>query len=94
MPFRKGQSGNPGGRPKREWSWSGELAKAVEASAKDGKPIKYHVARSLVAEALKGNVMAQKELMNRMDGMPQQDVTSGGEAIGAVMVYKPVKNKE
>ena len=94
MPFKKGQSGNPGGRPKRDWTWSGELQKAVEEMAKDGKDIKYHVVRSLLAEALKGNINAQRELMNRMDGMPQQDVTSGGESIQSVIVYKPEKNEE
>ena len=62
--------------------------------AKDGKDIKYHVVRSLLAEALKGNINAQRELMNRMDGMPQQDVTSGGESIQSVIVYKPEKNEE
>lgn len=70
--FKKGQSGNPKGAPKREWTWAGVLADAVEEMAKDGKPMKVHIARSLLAEALKGNVLAQKELMNRMDGMPAQ----------------------
>ena len=94
MPFKKGQSGNPGGRPKRDWTWSGELQKAVEEMAKDGQAIKFKVVRSLLAEALKGNINAQRELMNRMDGMPQQDVTSGGESIQSVIVYKPEKNEE
>ena len=78
MPFQKGYSGNPGGRPKKDWTWSSVLEEAVEEAAKDGKPIKHHVASSLVGEALKGNVIAIKELMNRMDGMPNQQVETSG----------------
>jgi len=70
--FKPGQSGNRKGAPKKEWTWSSELKKAVEEKAKDGKPIKYHVSRSLVNQALKGNVNALREMMNRMDGMPKQ----------------------
>lgn len=73
MPFRRGDKNiNRNGAPKRNWTWSGVLAKAVDEKAKDGKPIKVHIARSLLAEALKGNVIATKEIMNRMDGMPNQ----------------------
>lgn len=90
--FKKGESGNPGGRPKRDWTWAGVLQEAVEAMAKDGQPIKKHIANSLLAEALKGNVMAQKELMNRMDGMPNQqtDMTTDGEPLRIMFVAKPI----
>ena len=77
--FVKGQSGNPKGAPKREWTWEGELTKAVEEVAKDGKPIKYHVSRSLINEALKGNPQAIKHLMDRMDGQPNQPIEQSGE---------------
>lgn len=71
--FVKGESGNPKGRPKRDWTWSGVLENAVERINEDsGKSVKEEVADSLVREALKGNILAQKELMNRMDGMPSQ----------------------
>lgn len=92
--FVKGQSGNPKGAPKREWTWSGVLKEAVEEMAKDGKPIKVHIAKSLLREALKGNVMAQRELMNRMDGMPQQQLEHSGEIKNSVTIYKPEKNKK
>ena len=81
--FKPGQSGNPAGRPKRDWTWAGVLENAVEKAEESGKTVKEIVAESLVKEAIKGNVMAQKEIMNRMDGMPQQstDITSGGEPL-------------
>ena len=83
MTFVKGKSGNPRGAPKRNWTWSGELQKAVERKKEDGIPIKRAVAESLVSQALLGNVVATKELMNRMDGLPNQstDITSGGKPI-------------
>jgi len=81
--WKKGRSGNPLGRPKREWTWSSVLQEAVEKSKKDGIPVKVHVVESLIKTARAGNVYAIKELMNRMDGMPQQptDITSGGKPL-------------
>lgn len=86
--YKPGQSGNPNGRPKRDWTWSGVLEKAVQEEL-NGVALKDAVAKSLIKEALKGNVIAAKELMNRMDGMPQQDVTSGGKAIKGPTVFIP-----
>lgn len=77
--FKKGQSGNPKGAPKRAWTWAGELQKAVEKKNLDGVAIKEAVAESLIDQALQGNVIASKELMNRMDGMPQQDLNLAGK---------------
>ena len=76
--FKKGQSGNPKGAPKRNWTWAGELEKAVQRKYKDGTPVKQAVADSLVTQAVGGNVVATKELMNRMDGMPPQPVEQQG----------------
>lgn len=87
--FEPGKSGNPKGRPKRAWTWSKLLEEAVEEVAKDGKSLKYHMARAMVKEILKGNVQAFNAVSNRMDGMPQQDITSAGEKIEAPIVFIP-----
>ena len=82
--FKKGQSGNPGGRPKREWSWSGLLEKVgEEIEPKSGQKFKDLVTRRLWVDAVNGSLGAQKEILNRMDGMPKQstDITSGGEKL-------------
>lgn len=92
--FKPGQSGNPKGAPKRNWTWSGELQKAVEKKDEKGIPIKQALAQSLVNEGLKGNVQAFNAMANRMDGMPQQDITTDGEKIEGVVIYKPEKNEE
>ncbi len=84
--WKPGQSGNPKGAPKRNWTWSGVLQKAVQKKAKDGRPIKDIIADSLIAETFKGNVQAHKAIMDRMDGLPQQDITSAGDKLSPIQV--------
>jgi hypothetical protein len=95
MAFQKGVSGNPGGRPKRDWSWASELEKAVNETEKQtGKTFRELVAKRVVAEAASGNINAIKELINRMDGFPlaYTDITSEGEKLEGIIIYKPEKN--
>jgi len=88
--WKPGQSGNPAGRPKKDWTWKELLEEAaeeiIEIKGKDGaisarKELKKLVARKLLTLAAGGNVQAARELMNRMDGMPQQkvDVEASGD---------------
>lgn len=92
--FKPGQSGNIKGAPKREWTWAGVIQEAVEQQEEDGTPIKSSVVKSLVREAKRGNVMAIKELMNRMDGMPlQPNADIPEDQIDEYLhIYKPEKN--
>jgi hypothetical protein len=84
MPFKKGQSGNPGGRPKKEWTWSKLLEKiGEEEEPKSGKKFKELVSRRLWVECVNGNMPAIKELFNRMEGMPKQQT----EIQGAVNIF-------
>lgn len=101
MPFKKGDPNiNRNGAPKRAWTWSGVLEKAMEIkmTSKTGeeRTVKQIVATSLIDQAINGNVVAAKEIMNRMDGMPKQetDITTGGDKINTLIVYKPDKNAE
>ena len=71
--FKPGQSGNPGGRPKKDWTWSGLLEQiANEVEPKSGKPFKELVSRRLWVDAVNGNLAAVKEILNRMEGLPMQ----------------------
>jgi hypothetical protein len=73
MPFKKGVSGNPGGRPKREWTWANLLEQVGdEIETKSGKKFKDLVTKRLWVDAVNGSLGAQKEILNRMDGMPMQ----------------------
>lgn len=93
--FKPGQSGNPKGAPKKDWTWASVLKEAVEEEAKTGRPVKELMAKSMVREVMKGNVNAFNAVVNRMDGMPSQktDITSDGEAIG-VVIYRPKRPDE
>lgn len=73
MPFQKGVSGNPGGRPKKDWTWGQILEEvAEEIEPKTGKKYKELVSRRVWISAVNGNMIAIKELWNRMDGLPKQ----------------------
>lgn len=82
--WKKGQSGNPSGRPKREWTWSGLLEQvANEIETNTGKQFKELVTKRLFIAAVNGDVHAMKEIFNRMEGLPRQgvdlDITSSLE---------------
>ena len=88
--FKPGQSGNPKGGPKREWTWSGLLEQAGEEiyTDKNGTKIQFKamVTKRLWLEAAKGDMVAIKEIFNRMDGMPKQSVALGGEDGNAITI--------
>lgn len=72
--FEKGRSGNPKGRPPKEWTMTGLYKEAGEEETETGEPRKKIVARKLWEKAQKGDVLAIKELGNRIDGMPKQSM--------------------
>lgn len=71
--FKPGQSGNPNGRPKREWTWASLLEQVgEEIEPKSKQKFKDLVSKKLWIKAVNGDVIAIKEILNRMDGMPVQ----------------------
>ncbi len=81
--FKPGQSGNPNGRPKREWTWAGLLEEAMEEQDETGESYKKIIVRKARTLGIKGDMTAIKEIMNRMDGMPKQamDMDMSGNVI-------------
>lgn len=74
MPWEKGQSGNPKGRPKRGVSMAEELQKILRSKDEEtGKTNRFLIAQSLVKAAKDGNVMAAREIFDRIDGKVQAD---------------------
>lgn len=67
--FKKGETGNPQGRPKRT-----RLTDALREQLQESHPKKPEetiaelIARRLIAEALKGNMQAIKEVFDRSEG--------------------------
>ncbi|MCP3681660.1 MAG: hypothetical protein GY861_03125 [bacterium] len=84
--WKPGQSGNPKGRPKKEWTWASLVREAMDEEDETGQPVKKGVSRALAIKALTGDVQAIREIGNRIDGMPPQstDLTSGGDKIERV----------
>lgn len=79
---------NRDGRPKEPWTMTGLYKEALDEESETGVPRKIIVARKLVQLAERGDVVAIKELGNRIDGMPQQktDLTTNGKDINPVLV--------
>lgn len=75
-PFVKGQSGNPAGRPP-------EISKAMAkllVQEKNGINALEAILRSVLNEALKGNIHAAKLLLDRAYGMaPQKHELTGSD---------------
>ena len=72
MPFKKGQSGNPGGRPK-EKPFADALRMEIAAAGEDHRALR-RVARKLIENAEAGDIRAIRELADRLDGKPIQAV--------------------
>lgn len=79
--FKPGQSGNPKGRPKRDWTVQSLIEEAMEESDESGIPAKKIIYQKLVNLAKRGDIQAVKEINQRLDGMPQQktDLTTNGK---------------
>ena len=85
-PFKKGQSGNPNGRPKIP-----DLSEAISKilnEEKDGMIALDAVLKALRARAIKGDVRAIQELLDRAYGKAKQyiDHTTDGEPINQINV--------
>lgn len=86
-PWKPGESGNPNGRPKRGWTWADLVEEAASEllGTTSGEKIeaKKIIAKRLVKMAAEGDRQAIKDIMDRMDGYPQQstDLTTQGGRI-------------
>lgn len=91
--WKPGQSGNPKGRPPAGESWA-EILRQVgeETYPRTGKPFKEAVSRKIWNMAAAGDIQSIKEIMNRMDGMPQQNL--GVEGSLTVVIDKSLEKKQ
>lgn len=82
MPFVKGQSGNPGGRPK-EKPFRDALRVELAATGEDAKALR-DIARALIGKAQDGDIQAIREIADRLDGKPTQGLEHTGENGGPI----------
>ena len=90
--WKPGQSGNPTGRPKDEKMMSDVLrellecdslkmtveanGKSVNIDIKADRKLKYAIGIALVAEGVKGDVKAFREIADRVEGRAVQNINS------------------
>ena len=77
--WKSGQSGNPKGRPKSDYSVSEqarEVLSEVNVYDADGRSIRYGILKKMATEALGGNVYAATWLFDRAYGkVPDKIIT-------------------
>jgi Family of unknown function (DUF5681) len=77
--FRKGQSGNPGGRPRSEISLTALLREALaEFDGADKETKARKIVDALVVAAIAGNVKAIEHAWERIDGPADRKPVSSG----------------
>lgn len=72
--FKKGESGNPKGRPPKGYS----ITEAFKSMLAAEPETKREIVESIRQKALKGDTTAQKLIWNYMDGMPKQSEDDPG----------------
>jgi len=94
MPFHKGESGNPKGRPKMP-NLRDAIAKILNEE-KDGKTALDAILAALRAKATKGDIRAAQELLDRGFGKSKQliDVTADGEKITTSITFKKFNEQQ
>lgn len=94
--FKKGQSGNPSGKPKGTINLSARIRRELEALAPDKKQqFADLVAKKIVAEMLKGKVDLIRDFMDREEGKPKTPIEHSGtlniaEIIASEKVIEPI----
>lgn len=84
------QNINRNGRPPKGYS----ITEMMQEMLNSNPEIKKKIGKQIAKKAAAGDMTAIKTLWNYMDGMPQQDITSGGEKLAGPTIYKPSVNGE
>jgi hypothetical protein len=75
MPFERGQSGNPKGRPRKGKSLTEALEKILKQKREDGRKNYDALADTLVKLAIEDkNITAIRYIMDRVDGRPKETI--------------------
>ena len=80
MTFAPGQSGNPGGRPKRAKLWQDAIIRAIKRREQDDPQALEKLADKLLSQVAAGDVAAMREFGDRVDGKVAQAIVGDDEA--------------
>ncbi len=78
-PWKPGESGNPDGRPRDQFSFMGILRAALAEKNKAGKSVGQRLVERYIKLGLAGNGQALEALMARIDGKPAQSLKLTGD---------------
>jgi len=84
-PFKKGQSGNPKGRPKKLPHLE-ELLADILGEDKEGITAAEAILRALRAKATKGDIRAAEVLLERAYGKAKQGIELSGTNEGPIQI--------
>lgn len=96
--FQEGESGNPNGRPKGTKNRSTILKKWIEVASRVKNPetgetidatVEDKIAIGLIAKAIKGDVIAAREIMDSVYGKSKESIEHSG---GMTMTWNEVKS--
>lgn len=74
-----GNTANPNGRPKKEWTWRQLVIDSLEEVDNDGLEYKKVAVNKLREKAAGGDIAALKEIGDRVDGKAPQGIGSYGD---------------
>ena len=79
--WKKGQSGNPHGRPKKEFTVAEKIRAILKETSDENDKRTYLeiFARRVVFDAIRGDPTARKIVMQYVDGLPIQKIKMGGD---------------
>jgi hypothetical protein len=94
MPFEKGVSGNPKGRPKRGAALTDILRVKLDMKGDDGIRHREAIANCLLALARSGDLDAIKYIYDRCDGKPAQAIQHSGDEGGPLVFTLRLANDD
>jgi len=99
--FKKGVTGNPNGRPKGSYSIVEMIKKKLQEmpEGKDKTYGEYFVEQIMKKAVIEGDVTMMKDLTDRIDGKPRQNIGLDGGEEGKELViswlpYKSITDQE
>ena len=83
MPFKKGKSGNPRGRPRKGETLTDLLREKLETTktTRDKLTRKEKITEKLLSLAESGDLAALKYIFDRVDGRPTESIELGSAAL-------------